>query len=234
MENRKPIIGIVAKYKETTGDRYDALFRDEVKNAIIDNGGIAIGILSSKTEIDFTPANGADTWDENLSEREKIDFIEQIKLCDGIIFQGGSDSLKYESWLAKYTFDNDIPTLGICAGQNAMIRGVGGTTKKVQNPEKHNQKWTDEVHTIKINKESKFFQIVQCEVMTINSRHKKTIDNPTNKYRVVAIDDDGNIEVVEAPNKRFNIALRFHPETIYKKFHTHNAIFKSFIEECKK
>ena len=130
MENRKPIIGIVAKYKETTGDRYDALFRDEVKNAIIDNGGIAIGILSSKTEIDFTPANGADTWDENLSEREKIDFIEQIKLCDGIIFQGGSYSLKYESWLAKYTFDNDIPTLGICAGQNAMIRGVGGTTKK--------------------------------------------------------------------------------------------------------
>lgn len=231
---KKPIIGIVAKYKETKDDRYDALIRDEVKNAVIDNGGIAIGILSTETEINFTPVGGGDSWDEILTEEQKQDFITQIKMCDGVIIQGGRDSLKYESWIAKYTFDNDIPTLGICGGQNNMIRAVGGTTKKVENKAKHNQKWVDEVHDIYIDKNSKFYQIVKCEKMVVNSRHNKTIDDPTDNYVVAAKCDDGYSDVLEAPNKKFNIAVRFHPESLYKKYETHNAIFRAFIEACKK
>ena len=109
----KPIIGIVAKYVEDTNDRQEALIRDEVKNAVLACGGIAIGILPTETIPNFTPANGADSWDEHLTEQQKTDLIQQIKLCDGIILQGGKDSLKYESFIAKYTFDNNIPTLGI-------------------------------------------------------------------------------------------------------------------------
>lgn len=229
-KNKKPIIGIVAKYRETKDDRYDALFRDEVKNAIIDNGGIAIGILPTGTAINFTDG---DVWEDILTEQQKQDFITQIKLCDGIIFQGGSHSLKYESWIAKYTFEHDIPTLGICAGQNNLVRAVGGTTKKVANPEKHNQKWVDEVHEIYVNKASKFFEIVKCEKMVVNSRHRNTIDNPTNHYVVAAVDDDGNPDVLEAPNKKFNFAIRFHPESLYKTHAKHNAIFKAFIDACK-
>lgn len=230
---KKPIIGIVAKYKETKDDRYDALIREEVKNAVIDNGGIAIGILSTETEINFTPEDGSDSWDELLTEVQKQDFIAQIKLCDGIIIQGGKDSLKYEAWIAKYTFDNNIPTLGICGGQNNMVRAVGGKTKKVENKEKHNLKWIDEVHNIYIDKNSKFYQIVECEKMVVNSRHNKTISEPTANYKVAAVCDDGYPDVLEAPDKKFNVAVRFHPESLYKKYHEHNAIFEAFIKACK-
>lgn len=229
---RKPIIGIVSKHIEVENKRQDALIRDEVKNAVFDNGGIAIGILSPENEVNFVP-NGKDNWPEYLTQEEKEEIIAQIKLCDGIILQGGKDSDKYESWVAKYTFDNDIPTLGICAGQNAMIRGVGGTTKKVDNVEKHSQMWVDEVHPIFIDKNSKFFNIVKCEKMMVNSRHKKTIDNPTSNYKVAAVCDDGYYDVLEAPNKKFNIAVRFHPETLYKTHKKHNEIFRHFIESCK-
>lgn len=230
---RKPIIGIVSKHVEVENKRQDALIRDEVKNAIFDNGGIAIGILSPENEVNFVPSGGGDKWPDFLSQEQKEQIIEQIKLCDGIILQGGKDSEKYESWVAKFTFENDIPTLGICGGQNAMVRGVGGTTKNVENIEKHSQMWVDEVHPIFIDKNSKFYSIVRCEKMIVNSRHKKTIDNPTKHYKVVGVCDDGYFDVLEAPDKKFNIAVRFHPETLYKTHKEHNEIFKSFIEVCK-
>lgn len=227
----KPIIGIVSKHVEVENKRQYALISDEMKSAIFDNGGIAIGILSSENEVGFV--KGEVDLPIIFSQDEKEKIVAQIKLCDGIILQGGEYSEKYESWIAKYTFDNDIPTLGICAGQNAMIRGVGGTTKKIKNFEKHNQKWTDEVHPIFIDKKSKFFEIVKCEKMMVNSRHQKVIDNPTVNYKVAAICDDGYFDVLEAPNKKFNIAVRFHPESLYKKYKEHNQIFASFIEVCK-
>ncbi len=229
----KPIIGIVSKHIEVDNKRQDGLIRDEVKNAIFDNGGIAIGILSPDREVNFVP-DGQDSWSAYLTQKQKDEIISQIKLCDGIILQGGKDSDKYESWIAKYTFEHDIPTLGICAGQNAMIRGLGGTTKKVQNTAKHSQMWVEEVHPIFINKESKFYEIVKCDMMMVNSRHKKTIDNPTSNYKIAAVCDDGYYDVLEAPNKKFNIAVRFHPESLYRTHEEHNAIFKALIKACRK
>lgn len=229
----KPIIGIVSKYRKNCNTRQEALIRDELKNAIIDNGGIAIGILTSETELNFTPQYGEDTWEEMLTEEQKQDLITQINLCDGIILQGGVNSLKYESWIAKYTYDNDIPTLGICAGQNAMVRAVGGTTKLIDNPEKHCQIWEEVVHDIFIDKNSKFYQIVKTDKMLVNSRHRKVIDDCTAKYKVSAVCDDGYYDVLEAPDKKFNLAVRFHPESLYKTYDYHNAIIKAFIDACK-
>lgn len=229
---KKPIVGIVAKYTRKFEGRREALISDEVKNAIIDNGGIAIGILPSETEISFIP-KGSDACEDVLTTEQKQDLIRQISLCDGIILQGGKASLKYESWIAKYTFENDIPTLGICAGQNVMVRAVGGTTKSVSNPEKHNQYWAEEVHGITIKKGTKFHDMVGCDQMRVNSRHNKVIDEPTDKYIVSAICEDGYFEVLEAPNKKFNIAVRFHPESLYKTHREHNKIFEAFIEACR-
>lgn len=232
MMKRKPIIGIIAKYNEDTQDRQEALIRHEVKNAVIYNGGIPIGILPTETNLTFKPDDGKDSWPEILTDEQKADLITQIKLCDGIILPGGKSTLKYESWVAKYCFDNDIPTLGICGGQNAAVRGVGGTTKRVNNPEKHHQKWADEVHDLFIKKGTKFHDIVKCDKMRVNSRHKRTIDNPTDNYIVSAVCDDGYYDVIEAPNKKFNIALRFHPESLYLTHKEHNEIFKAFINAC--
>ena len=34
--------------------------------------------------------------------------------------------------VAKYCYENNIPTLGICCGQNVMARALGGTTKLIK------------------------------------------------------------------------------------------------------
>mgnify|MGYP007089118256 CR=1 FL=1 len=46
----KVIIGIVGKHYNSEKQRTDTYIRDEVKQAIFDNGGIAIGILLPKNE----------------------------------------------------------------------------------------------------------------------------------------------------------------------------------------
>ncbi len=230
---KKPIIGIVAKYKKNDTIRYNALIRDEIIDAVLSNGGVAIGILTAEIDEHFI----LDDEKENayvVHKRVLEDLKSQVDLCDGIIFQGGGGSLVYEPCIAKYTFDKDIPTLGICAGQNNMVRALSGTIKKVSNPEKHNSPDAGYVHDIKIDKKSEFYKIVKCEKMNVNSRHKNTIDNPSDAYIISAYDDDGNIEVLEAPNKRFNMAVRFHPESLYKTNKQHNAIFKAFIDSCRK
>ena len=69
--NKKTIIGIVPKHflKDEIGP--NMFIRDEIKQAIFDNGGIAIGIILPKDEkIDVE-----DKWKNNLSKDEYNNLI---------------------------------------------------------------------------------------------------------------------------------------------------------------
>ena len=227
----KVIVGIVAKYRD--GDEkqkiVDSRIRNEVKQAVFDNGGIAIGIISPNDEIQ--PAG--DDWMKYNDLIDKENVIRQIKLCDGIILQGGNANEAYEPFIAKYCYDNDIPCLGICAGQNSIVRGLGGTTYKISNPEKHNQPRKEYVHSVHIDTSSKFYNIVKVAEIMVNSRHKRTVGNCLLLDKV-GFCEDGYADIVESKDKTFYIGVRFHPESLYKVDENMNNIFKKFIESCKK
>lgn len=227
---RKVIIGIVSKHYATyKNDRTDTFVRDEVKQAIFDNGAIAIAILPPDNEIKYI----GDNWKEDLHGKEYEDLISQVKLCDGIIFQGGVESDNYECIIAKYCYENNIPTLGICCGQNIIARAIGGTTYKIENPEKHMQMSKQYVHKIKIDKTSRFYDIIKKEEIMVNSRHKRTIKECP-KLDKVGFCEDGYADVIESKDKDFYIGIRFHPESLYKIDENMNNIFKSFIGICNK
>lgn len=224
----KAIVGIIGKHIEDGKIRTNTLIRDEVKQAVFDNGGIAIGILSPNEEILYT----SDEWQSVEEKIEKEKIIEQIKLCDGIILQGGSTNEAFENWIAKYCYDNDIPCLGICAGQNSLVRGLGGTTYKISNPEKHNKPTEDYVHNIKIDTSSIFYSIINKEEIMVNSRHQRAIDKSPLLDKV-AFCEDGYPDIVESKDKKFYIGVRFHPESLYKIDEKMNNLFKRFIEICR-
>lgn len=226
---KKPIIGVVSKHLISNSIRPNTYIRDEIKQAIFDNDAIAIGILLPKDEI----LDVGDKWNNNLSQNEYNNLISQINLCDGIVFQGGKVCDNYEMIIAKYCYENDIPTLGICCGQNVLVRALGGTTRKISNPEKHQQPTKEYVHNIKIDVSSKFYSIVNLEEISVNSRHTRTIDKSP-LLDQVAFCEDGYADVVESKDKKFYVGVRFHPESLYKKDETMNNIFKYFINVCKK
>lgn len=165
------VIGVVCKHRKEEGIRTSTRINDEVKQAVFDNGAIAIGILSPNSDIQFCSDNYKD-FEKNT---EVNNIIEQLKLCDGIILQGGSETEAFEIFIAKYCYDNNIPCLGICAGQNNIVRALGGTTLKIDNPEKHNKPYDKYVHSITIDENSKFYNIVNKNKINVNSRHKRTI-----------------------------------------------------------
>lgn len=225
---KKVVIGIVAKHKKEDVIRTDSLIRDEIKQAIFDNGGIAIGILSPNEEILYS----GDNWKNLEHEILREEIIAEINVCDGIILQGGTTNEAYENWIAQYCYQNDIPVLGICAGQNCLVRGLNGTTMKIPNPEKHMKMKEKYVHTVKIEKESNIYAILKKEEIMVNSRHKRTIDDCPNLEKV-GFCEDGYADIVEAKGKKFFIGVRFHPESLYKEDESMNQIFKSFIERCR-
>jgi len=97
----KPIIGIVSKHClcATCAPMGQTTFsRDEIKDAVIDNGGIPIALLP--------PDKGVHDWkvkkDYELTQDEKDILIQQIKLCDGIIIQGYLTGFWYEVFVVKY------------------------------------------------------------------------------------------------------------------------------------
>ena len=226
---KKIIIGIVGKHTKIIKKRTNTYIRYEIKQAIFDNGGIAIGILSPNEELMFY----RNDWKIFENDLIKQNILDQIDLCDGIILQGGITNEAFEAFIAKYCYEKDIPCLGICAGQNCIVNALNGTVKTIDNPEKHFRPDDDYVHEITIDKNSKFFDIIKKEKIMVNSRHKNTIDNIANLNKA-ALCVDSYIDVVEAKNKKFYIGLRFHPESLYKIDNNMNKIFRFFLEQCKK
>ncbi|WP_296876112.1 gamma-glutamyl-gamma-aminobutyrate hydrolase family protein [Thomasclavelia sp.] len=226
----RPIIGIVTKHPELKEKQKAYIYiKDEYKQAIFDNGGIAIGILPVDQEVYYC----IDNWDEYyLSKENRNKLYAQIDLCDGILLQGGFRSDQYEPLIARYCYDHDIPLLGICAGQNCMSRAFGGTTKPVADLKKHNNS-KKYAHDINIDSNSKFYQIVKTEKMAVNSWHHRNITD-FQELKVAAYCEDGYPDVIEAKNKMFYLGVRFHPEVLYLEDQNMQAIFISFIEACKK
>ena len=207
------IIGIVSKHNPKNSGCEKTYITDATKQAIFDNDAIPIGILPPKLEINYK--GNTNTWEDDLNEKERSNLIAQINLCDGIILQGGLEMDNYEFIIAKYCYENNIPILGICAGQNAIVKALGGTSFQINNPEKHNVS-RDYVHNIKINKNSKFYSIIESEDLMVNSLHSNSIDNCP-KLNKVAFCEDGYPDVIESKDKDFYIGVRFHPEDLYHK-----------------
>lgn len=223
----KPIIGIVAKHYIKDHKRLETFIRDEVEQAIFDNGGVAIGILPSNED----KIKAKNNWQEQLTTEEKHNLYAQIALCDGIILQGGGFSDEYECFVAKYCHDYDIPLLGICAGCQNIVRAMEGEVKHMEG-ENHNSE-NQYVHPITIDPISKFYSIVGEKEIMVNSRHKGYAVN-SGKLKIVATSPDGIPEVLEDATKKLYIGVQFHPESLYKTDVYMNNIFAYLVKTCAK
>ena len=148
-----------------------------------------------------------------------------VQLCDGIVLTGGDHFVDNDFLLVQYLYKQDIPTLGICLGMQAMALSFGGYGEiKVGN--NHYLK----EHAIVIKKNSLLYSILGVEQSVVNSRHKTGVQN-TNLV-VSARAFDGVIEAVEDKKKKFFLGLEWHPESLVNK--NSDLIFEAFIKSLMK
>lgn len=223
----KPIIGIVSKIVKDEEGR-DAFFANtNICEKLIINGAIPI-------TLNYTTLKKYNEKVEDITVGE-IDnkTIQQIKLCNGIILQGGLNYSTYEVSIAKYLLDNDIPVLGICAGMNCLIKAGGGNFRRDTNQEMHNKRYDNLIaHKVSISRDSLLYDILKTEELYVNSVHTRTSIN-TGIYNPIAYSQDGLIEAVELKDRKFNLGIQWHPEE-FDINSSNNNIFKEFIRRCSK
>lgn len=183
-----------------------------------------------------------------------------LDLIDGLLVPGGADvdsSLygeeahhclgsvdpeldRMEMRLLEHAFDRDLPILGICRGIQSLAVALGGALYQdlpTQIPGlTHELRENDRsflAHDISISQGSRLESILGKTSIGVNSLHHQSVRMLPQALRAVARSEDGIIEAVEAPRKRFVVGLQCHPEELWESTEpAFSRVFAAFLHEA--
>lgn len=95
----------------------------------------------------------------------------------------------------------------------------------------HFKKGEKYVHKVNIQDNTKLKNIVNKDVICVNSKHNYNVSK-VNNLVISAYSEDGLIEAVEYKDKKFVIGIQWHPESMIEYDESANKIFDAFINEC--
>ena len=229
---KKPIIGIVnkpvEKHEMDFWNRMDIC--DEFRYLVLQNGGLPISLLSPEITFKFNDNDISDS--KVLSDEELNDIDTMVKLCDGVILQGGLASCNYEIEIAKKCIEYDIPVIGICAGFNNILRALG-TDVIEDKTNSHNFYKLDYRHKVTINKDCMLYKFINKDVLNVNSIHSMIapVENVKGFAKITSFSEDGFVESFEDENKKFVMGIKWHPELMLDEDCAN--IFKNFVNACR-
>lgn len=125
----------------------------------------------------------------------------------------------FELAMTRGALARSLPVLGICGGQQLLHVALGGTLIQhipdaVPGALAHEQpNPRDEPgHSVRILPGTRLHAIVGADEMAVNSAHHQAAKDVPLALRISAVADDGVIEAIEAPDRRFCIGVQWHPE----------------------
>lgn len=148
---------------------------------------------------------------------------------------------KFEWAILKGALEKDIPILGICGGEQLMNVILGGSLvqhipDEIENALEHQQRLAGTPqgtphHFVKITEGSLLHTITGSTGYKTNSSHHQAVKKLGKGLVVSAVAEDGVIEAIEHPGKRFCLGLEWHPE--YQSSQEDKKILAAFIEAAK-
>jgi putative glutamine amidotransferase len=176
---------------------------------------------------------------------------ETLDALDGIIFSGGGDldpglydanphpetdaprAARDAAELAMLTaaLDRDMPVLAICRGSQALNVARGGDLvqhlpDEVGHDRHKHQPGEFSDHDVKVAPESKLGSLLG-EHAPVKSHHHQGFGRIGEGLREVAWAEDGVVEGLEDPEKRFALGVLWHPEE-----GEDYALFKALVDEA--
>ena len=182
-----------------------------------------------------------------------------FSLCDGILMTGGHDvdpsvyheeakascgvSCSRRDQMESYLFDRcyreDKPVLGICRGIQLMNALLGGTlyqdlpTEHPSGVNHHQQHPYDApVHAVTLTPGSPLQQLLGQQTLAVNSLHHQAIRALAPGLAAMAVSEDGLVEAVCLPGKKFVWAVQWHPEFSFAVNENSRKIFRQFVASC--
>ena len=162
---------------------------------------------------------------------------------DGIVFPGGADIApqeygeepiddlnvveaprdRTELVLARWAFADDLPVLGICRGQQVLNVALGGSlwqdlryqgVTPADHSDADGRARTALMHRVRLDPGSRLAQLIDETDIRVNSLHHQAVKTIAPLLRVTGKSEDGVIESLESDDRRFLIAVQWHPEEI--------------------
>lgn len=90
----------------------------------------------------------------------------------------------------------------------------------------------DAQHSIKIQPSSRLSQLTDTSITEVNSAHHQAVKVIGRSFMVTAQSEDGIIEAIEIPSKRFVMGVQYHPERMLQdpELRKHGQkLFEAFI-----
>ena len=183
-----------------------------------------------------------------------IDYY--LDLCDGVLMSGGPDvdpALYGEEMLPhcgklapcrdkleRYVFDRalalDRPILGICRGCQVMNVLAGGSlyqdlaidfgTDVVHRMEKP---FDREAHLMIPQSGTPLGELLGERMFPVNSIHHQAVKRLADGFDIMAVSEDGVIESIYMPSRRFVWGIQWHPEAFFAKSEDSAKILKAFV-----
>jgi putative glutamine amidotransferase len=189
----------------------------------------------------------------NLSPAAAADMVERV---DGVVLSGGADldpalfgrspetglglvdpaRDAFELALYRAARARGLPILGICRGIQVANVAEGGTLHQhlpaVDGTIQHEQRNIDypPFHTLRLEPGSIAATAAGTELVTVNSAHHQGIKDLAPTLRATAYADDGLVEVVEALDAPWLLAVQWHPEMNYAAFPDQRWPFRAFAQ----
>lgn len=193
-----------------------------------------------------------------IEEAESLRRI--YEMLDGILLPGGLDiHPKYygqephpaldptdlgldfvETTIIPWALEDDMPVMGICRGEQVLNVVMGGTliqdiytqySTTIDHRESFKRRIRDFLaHDIAIDPDSRLRTLVGEDRIWVNTSHHQAVDRVAPGLRATAWSPDGIVEGVEAPERRFLMAVQCHPEEMWRKHPWARTLFKTFVD----
>ncbi len=145
----------------------------------------------------------------------------------------------FEVKLTQVAVTANTPILAICRGVQVLTIALGGSIyqdiySQLSRTIKHSQqapRWYP-THSIQINESSLLDEVVGDNYMRVNSFHHQAVSTLAEGMDAIATSDDGIIEAVSMPKKRFVLGVQWHPECMAHRCPQQQEIFNAFVRAC--
>jgi putative glutamine amidotransferase len=182
-----------------------------------------------------------------------------LDLLDGLVITGGAFDLDpatygvlerhpsvttkdrrtaFEIAITKAALARDLPTFGICGGQQLLNVALGGDLIQhipdaVPDCLAHEQPnpRTEPGHAVVVAAGTRLHAIVGRGELPVNSAHHQAAGRVGPEVVVSANAPDGVIEAIEHPRMRFCLGVQWHPE--YRISPGDDALFAAFVGACR-